>query len=104
MISRLKTAISQASNDTAQFMTRQVRHRALNDGWDKDVVANLHVVHENGKFSARVHPELADRAFVHEFGDENTRPNATLRKFSNDNKVTKSAFMANLNKRYGGLK
>ena len=86
-----------AAGDTARFMTGQLRHHALNHGWDADVVANTHVVFEDNKFSTHIHPDYVDRAFVHEFGNESNRPTAVIRKFLNNDATSKQAFMISMN-------
>lgn len=97
---KLLAASQRAQQDTARYMTRQLRNSALNAGWDADVVQNLHVVNEDGKFQTKVHPDYADRAFVHEFGNETTRPTAAIRKFGNDGDAYDKAFMVSLKMRW----
>lgn len=92
-----------AANDTARFMTSQLRHHALNDGWDEDVVNNMSVVYENSKFSTKIHPDYQDRAFVHEYGDTQTRPKATIRKYANDPVMAKQAFTMAMNNHWKGF-
>ena len=101
---RLVDAAQRATQDTARFMTMQLRHSALNNGWDSDVVDNIYVVHKDGKFSTHVHPDYSDRAFVHEFGDENRRPTAVMRKYANDPEISKQAFATSMSKHWGKTK
>jgi hypothetical protein len=102
MLKRLRQATQSAVQDTAVSMTNQLRQSALKSGWDKDVVANMHVQHSDGKFNVHVSPEYKDRAFVHEFGNETVRPTAVIRKFSSNTKEVQQSFMSNIKKHYGG--
>ena len=101
---KLLEASHKAKQDTAAYMTAQLRRQALHNGWDADVVSTLHVTHADGKFAAQVHPDHADRAFVHEYGNETVRPTATIRKFMNDPENVNSAFMVTLNRRWKAIK
>jgi hypothetical protein len=99
-VKKLLEASQKAKQDTARYMTGQLRKQALHNGWDADVVSTLHVTHADGKFSAQVHPDHADRAFVHEYGNERVRPTAVIRKFMNDPQHVNNAFMVTLNRRW----
>jgi glucose/arabinose dehydrogenase len=99
-VKKLLEATQKAKQDTARYMTAQLRKQAVHSGWDPEVASTLHVAHEGGKFTAKVHPDYADRAFVHEYGDENVKPTAAIRKFMNDPKHTNDAFMVTLNNRW----
>lgn len=101
---KLLEATQKAKQDTAQYMTAQLRQHAIQNGWDADVANTLQVAHENGKFVAKVHPDYADRAFVHEYGTETVRPTATIRKFMNDPHVINNAFMVTLDRRWKEMK
>lgn len=99
---KLLEATQKAKQDTAAYMTADVRTRALNDGWDPAVVANLRVEHGTDGFQAKVNAEHGEAAFKHEFGDEDNRPSATVRKYANDSHASAQAFMSSLNKHFGG--
>jgi hypothetical protein len=103
-VKKLLEATQKAAKSTAGFMTMQLRQSALQHGWDSDVVAHLHVVHEDGKFKTHVEPEYADRAWVHEYGTEHIRPTAVLRKYSNNPKVAKEALWHSISHHYEGGK
>lgn len=97
---KLLEATQKAKQDTARYMTAQLRKQAAQSGWDPEVASTLNIAHEGGKFTAKVHPDHADRAFVHEYGDENVKPTAAIRKFMNDPKHVNDAFMVTLNNRW----
>jgi hypothetical protein len=103
-VKKLLEAADKAKQDTARYMTAQLRRQALHHGWDADVVSTLHVSHADGKFSAQVHPDHADRAFVHEYGNEHVRPTAVIRKFMNDPQHVNNAFIVTLNNRWKEVK
>jgi len=85
-------------------MTADLRSHALEAGWHPDVVAHMHVEHNNGEFSVKVHPDYHSRAFTHEYGDETARPTAVIRKYSNNNGHTSQVFKAYFSKNFGGNK
>jgi hypothetical protein len=82
-------------------MTSLLRQSALDHGWDSDVVSGLSVDHSDDKFSVKVHSSVADRAFVHEYGSEQKRPTAAIRKFLNDSSFAEKAFIKRLDHHYG---
>ena len=101
---KLLEASQKAEQDTATYMTAQLRRQALHSGWDADVANTLHVSQVDGKFVAKVHPNHTDRAFVHEYGTETIRPTATIRKFMNNPKHVNDAYMVTLNNRWKEVK
>jgi hypothetical protein len=103
MISKVKEAIQKSTGDVASSLTTKLRESALEHGWDRDVVANLHVVHNNGSFDVHVHPDYKDRAFVHEYGNESVRPTAVIRKFSNQKGVIHGELLQHVTKNYRGV-
>jgi hypothetical protein len=103
MISRVKQALQKSTGDTAISLTNKLRQSALEHGWDKTVVSNMHVLHDNGSFNVHVHPEYKDKAFVHEYGNESTRPTAVIRKFSNQKGVIHAELLNHIAKNYRGV-
>lgn len=99
---KLLESVQKAKQDTAVYMTADVRNRALNDGWHPTVVSTLRVEHGKDGFQTKVNTEHADAAFKHEFGDEDNRPSATIRKYANDTHASSQAFMVSLGKHFGG--
>jgi len=81
----LSQALKSTLHQLVLQMSEQVKHQALNDGWEPDVASALGVEHDGNKFSITVDDQYAARAFVHEFGDQDNPPKATLRKFGNQN-------------------
>ena len=82
MNSVLKTAYSKLSEHTASQLTNQLRNHASENGWHPSVVANMHVTYDGSEYKVKIHPDYVDRAFVHEYGNENKKPTAAIRKFS----------------------
>lgn len=98
---KLREASQRAAADTAKFMTHQIRSQATAAGWDADVVKNVHVEYDGKSYSTKVHPDYAERAFVHEYGNGDSKPTAVLRKFSSDTQTTERAFLQMLSHHYG---
>lgn len=98
----LKTAIEKAAHDTALYATLELRNHAISDGWEPEVADGLSVEYVDGKFNTKIHSGVSDRAFVHEYGTEVTRPKATVRTFKEDNSHIKEVFARQLHKHLGG--
>jgi len=81
--------IHNLKHQTAQELTSELRNRALSSGWDKDVVNNIRVEYKDQKMGVHVHPDYAEQAFKHEFGTENSRPTAVIRKLNNDREASR---------------
>lgn len=99
-IDTLFKAVDKAAADSAVIMTHQLRQHALQHGWEPDVTSGLYVKHHEGKFSINIHPSVADRAFVHEYGNETKRPTAALRKYINDTSFADKALLNRLSHHY----
>lgn len=98
---KLIEAVQKAKQDTARVMTAQLRQSALEHGWEPGIVGKIRVDHSGENFSVKVHSSVADKAFTHEYGNENVRPTAAARKLLNDPKHFDTAFMARLNHHWG---
>jgi hypothetical protein len=85
-----------AANDTAAFMTAELRQRALRGGWKPEVVDHMHVRFDDNGFGVDIDEEYQEDAWVHEYGSERTRPTAVLRKYSNDSSKAKDIFVNNV--------
>lgn len=99
---RYVEAAHKAAHDTARYMTADIRHSALEHGWHPDVVSNTKVHYEEGKFNVKVHNGYGDDAFRHEFGDEENRPTAVVRKYANNTHQAQRAFLMSAWKHLGG--
>ena len=92
-----------ASHDTALAMTMELRGEAAKAGWHPEVVSNISVKHDNGRFSVHVHPDYEDRAKVHEYGTEGVKPSAVIRKYNKPD-AGSAAFMRSLKHHAKGIK
>lgn len=77
----LDKAHQRATTDTALFMTADLRERARSQGWSDKVARKLRVVHKDGEFSVRFPSSVGDQAWIHEYGDADNTPSATIRKY-----------------------
>ena len=99
---KLLETISKAAQDTAAHAEKELRSSALEHGWSKRVVNNMHVRYIGGKFNVYVHDKVADEAFVHEHGDETQRPTAVVHKFNSNPEGAGTAFANSFKKHMGG--
>lgn len=94
-------AVHKAAHDAAKHMSTDLQKSALKHGWHSDVVRNMEVKFQDGKFNVDIHPDYKDRAFMHEFGDETTRPTAVLRKYDSQTKDAEKTFTKQMYKHLG---
>jgi hypothetical protein len=104
MLKELRQALKQAIPDTEATLTEKLRQSASQSGWHPDVVANLHVKHSDEGFKVQVSPEFSERAFIHEHGDESSRPTAVIHKFGNNSKEIQKIYLKHFNEHYGRLR
>lgn len=67
----------------AAHMEADLRRSALEHGWHHEVANSLTVNYHEGQFKVHVPEQYADKAYVHEFGDQNTLPTGVIRKYNN---------------------
>jgi hypothetical protein len=99
VIHGLHEALKSAAADTAKFMTSELRHHALSDGWDPEVANSLHVHYDGKSYGVHIPEEHYNKAFEHEYGTESTRPLATIRKFSNNTANAEAALSKFMDRR-----
>lgn len=82
-------AFAKASEQLAEEMDRQLKDAAYKDGWPIDVVEGLSV---DSSFKFSHSAEHSTVVFDMEFGNENSSPKGTVRKFGNDVKSLTGRF------------
>jgi len=80
----LSRALQSAVRQVASHATAQLRSNAVQDGWDASTVSGLEVAVVGQEAKVIVNDDFAAKAFDHEFGNQNHRPKATIRKASSD--------------------
>jgi hypothetical protein len=78
---KLHKAYKRATTDATLFMTAELRSRARSEGWDEKVVNKLRVVKKDDTYSVKFPASVGDQAWIHEYGDPENTPTATIRKF-----------------------
>ena len=96
-------ALHQAATHSALYMEHELRTSALRHGWHPSVAQGLHVRYENGDFNVSVDSDKHHAAHVHEYGDENTRPTAVIRKHGNNTSMAEKVFIRSLETQLKGL-
>lgn len=95
--------IKKASEMTAISMTGRLRKTAYENGWDPSITRNMQVdFDEEEGFGVSFASEVADSAMNMEYGTEEIRPTAAIRKYNNS-KHAEQAFMTHLKKNTRGL-
>jgi hypothetical protein len=85
----LHAAKKKTAEQMVQYMTSDLRNRATEAGWDKDVADSISVKFNGKEYAVHIPAEHADRAFFHEYGSETSAPTAVLRKYSEDKSTIK---------------
>lgn len=96
-------AIHRAAGEATSAATHELRTSAARDGWSKDAAKAVKVDYADGQFVAKLTGKHRDTAFVHEFGDQNTPPKATIRKASRNTPVAESALLSSLETHLKGM-
>lgn len=87
-------AVRRAAEQTTAYATAEVQSRALSAGWDEDVAVSTEVRYTEKGFEFHTDPNVKDRAFVAEFGNEEQVPNPVLRRFDNDSQTVQELFLS----------
>ena len=98
----LTKAIHRAHTDTALFMTSDIRGEALKSGWSKDVVKSMRVVHRDGEYAVQFPESVAEKAWVHEYGDPDNTPTAVIRKYDTSSPRAQDFLSERFNHHLGG--
>lgn len=99
----LLDAFDRASNDAALYMTADLRRKATERGWSREVVNAMRVVRKGGDFIVKVPAALADQAWVHEYGDPDNTPTATIRNYDSRHPELTEFYGARFSAHSGGL-
>ena len=70
------------------MMSAHLRNEARSSGWPDHIVSNLHVRHNDGKFTVHAHPDHYQEVMDLEYGTPSRQPSAVIRKFSNDQRLS----------------
>lgn len=97
----LKDAAAKAALDTAKFVTHEVRSSATDHGWDAEVSSNTNIVFDGKSFNVAIHPDHYAQAMNHEYGTEQMRPTAVLRKYDSDTDDAEQFFVDSFFKALG---
>lgn len=97
----LTDAAKKAAVSAGLYMTADVRHSAMQHGWDSNVVANTHIMYDGSAYQLSVHEDFESQAMDLEYGTQHTGPTGVLRKYGNNTKQAEQAFIAGLEKNLG---
>jgi hypothetical protein len=95
-------ALHKAAQDTAAYMTFDVRRSARSHGWQPHEVSSLRVRYSDGNFNINAEGEHKEAALTKEYGTEQARPTAVIRKYSNNPGKSADVLIQQLKKYRGG--
>lgn len=99
----IHSAVEQAAKQTSRYMTGQLRKEAKASGWPRHIQANMGVIYDDKRFQVHVHDRHLDEAQRLEYGTEQERPTAAIRRSTNRHKEADNFFMGALQKIVGEL-
>ena len=95
-------ALQKAANETAAYMTFDVRKSARTHGWEDHEANSLRVRYSDGSFGVHAEGDHAEAALTKEYGTEKQRPTAVMRKYGNHSGNAAGVFLDRFNKHVGG--
>lgn len=78
--SHFQKAVSAAARE----LTHGLRKSALDHGWSDDAIRGVGIRHDGKEFKLHTAKSIENDVWLHEYGSENSRPTAAIRKFLND--------------------
>lgn len=90
-----------SADDTAKFITEDVKELATKHGWDATSVNGVAVKYSDSEFSFDISPETENSVMRLEYGTETVAPTAVFRKYGSNTKEAEKVFIKGLEKRVG---
>jgi hypothetical protein len=100
-IAKLVKLAEDTAEDTAKFITEDLKGLAGKHGWDSKAIAGVSVSYSNSSFSINVDSEVEDDVSRLEYGTERIAPTAVFRKYNSNTKEAEKFFIKNLEKKVG---
>lgn len=86
-------AIKSAATKLAPRLTSSLVQYAIADGWEPRVAKGLKVTYKDNRYHFSVSGGVQDQALAYEYGDGNSRPKGTVRRFGNLNDMAGKEFV-----------
>lgn len=87
--SHFQKAVSAAARE----LTHGLRKSALDHGWSDDAIRGIGIRHDGNEFKIHTAKSAESDVWLYEYGSENSRPTAAIRKFLNDkNKISQVVY------------
>lgn len=90
-----------AAVTTATYMTADVRHSAMKQGWDIETASNTNIMYDGTEVKVHIDAGFESQAMDLEYGTESSRPTAVLRKYGNRTQDAEKVFLSALSKGLG---
>jgi hypothetical protein len=100
-VAKLVKLAEDTAEDTAKFITADLKGLAGKHGWDSKAIAGVSVSYSNSSFSIDVDPEVENDVSRLEYGTERIAPTAVFRKYNSNTKEAEKFFIKNLEKKVG---
>ena len=100
-IAKLVKLAENAAEDTAKFITEDLKGLASKHAWSTEAIDGVSVNYNNSEFSVDVNPEVEREVFTLEYGTETAPPTAVFRKYGSNTKDAERFFIKNLEKKVG---
>lgn len=100
-IAKLVKLAEDTAEDTAKFITADLKGLAGKHGWDSRAIDGVSVTYKNSTFSMDVDAEVKNDVSRLEYGTERIAPTAVFRKYSSSTKEAEKFFIKNFEKKVG---
>jgi hypothetical protein len=100
-IAKLVKLAEDTAEDTAKFITADLKGLAGKHGWDSRSIDAVSVTYENSTFSIDVDAEVENDVSRLEYGTERIAPTAVFRKYNSSTKEAEKFFIKNFEKKVG---
>lgn len=102
-IAKLVKLAEDTAEDTAKFITEDLKGLAGKHGWDAKSINGVSVNYENSTFSIDVDAAVKNDVSRLEYGTEDVPPTAVFRKYGANTQEAEKFFIKNLEKKVGIL-
>lgn len=100
-IAKLVDLAEDAAENTAKFITEDLKGLANKHGWDSKSIDGVSVTYSNSSFAIDVDSEVENDVSRLEYGTERVAPTAVFRKYNSNTKEAEKFFIKDFEKKVG---
>jgi hypothetical protein len=96
------TSLDKSSHETAKYLSSHLRNEATAAGWPDHIVSGMKVHYHEGEFKIAANKKHTKEINDLEYGTQDSRPTAAMRRFSNDTSEAEEFLVGRMLKHMGG--